>query len=279
MTQRDLGESLCDALATHLLAKVTAVAGLADSAVVSEWPDPRTDLELSQTRVVLAVTRFGKLEGSGQCGRPTVRIVTPTSGVLGTVQYEEDVLSQPLQVAVWAHSQAMRSDVDRIVSDALNAPFWSTVSPIVTTTLAAAITTTGEQWATPASMAGIFPGTTLQVSTTEWVQVTEVRAGKFRATFAKTHAASEALVEVSARRQTHDRGLHLRLTDQFSQVARYDFEGQQMLDDVEGGAASQRQEWRSTREGVARAVYIREVTNVTLQPTPVAVGTYTSQGS
>lgn len=257
------------ALATYLRAELAADVNLADSEVVTQWPDPLDALELSGTRVVVALIRAGKAERHGYLGRPRRSRVTVSGGV---VRYDYGTVEQPITLGLYAHSQAMRDDVDQWLWERLNRPFWDTVTPAAATTLAAAITVAAvEQVVTLTNMASAWPGTVLEVdsgASREWVKVLDVTPSGLVINPRLTHAALVPVVEVAARRETAARGLYLRATDHYNVTAAILCEdGTQTLDDAEGGRGSQRQEWRSLRSGVLSAAYLREVQGVTLQDT------------
>lgn len=256
-------ETLLTALATYLQDALRAEADLADSEVLNEWPEPTTNLRLGDSRVVVSIIRAGASEGDDRLGGPIVERVTPGVSPKGIVRYDAGQIDQPITIGLWASTAARRNDVDLLLRELLNQPMWATIEPIVNTTLAVAITRTGEQLVTPASMADIWPGCTLQVGTTERVVVKDIRPTGFIATFKKKHAAAVTVVEVAGRRETIATGLHLRCADHFGNIATYLFDdGVATLDDAEGGRGRQRQEWRSMRNGVGSIRWTREVTAV-----------------
>lgn len=261
--------ALIKALADYLRDEITAEADLADSEVVEAWPEPTEDLRLGDTRVVVSVIRAGRSEGDDRLGGPLVERVTPTTSPAGTVRFDLGQVDQPITIGVWAARRQLRDDVDLLIAEKLNRPMWDTIAPRARTTLGAAITRVGEQLVTPASMDDIWPGCTLLVdsgASLERVVVTDIRATGFYATMRKKHAAGVALEEVAGRRETAASGLTLRATDHFSNLAQYVFDdGVQVLDDAEGGRNSQRQEWRSLRNGVGSIRWTRSVANVALQ--------------
>ena len=262
------------ALATYLEAELAADANLVNSDVVTQWPDPLDALELSPTRVVVALIRAGKPERHGYLGRPRRSRVTTSGGV---VRYDYGTVEQPITIGLYAHSMAMRDDVDQWLWERLNRPFWDTVTPAAATTLAAAITVAEvEQVVTLASLAGAWPGTVLEVdsgASREWLKVLDVTPAGIVCKPRLTHSAGVTVVEVAARRETAARGLYLRAADHYNVTAAILCEdATQTLDDAEGGRGSQRQEWRSLRAGTLSAAYIREVQGVTLQDTLTARG-------
>lgn len=254
---------------TTALNPTTGLPDLAQSTVVEEWPEPTVDLQLAHNRVVVAVIRAGRSSGDKRLGGPLVEKVTPGVSPTGTVRYEYGQIDQPLTIGLWANRRELRNDVDLLLGELLNRPMWSTISPVAATTLSTAITTTGEQLVVPASMVDIWPGITVDIDTganLERVYVKDIRPTGFIASVRKKHSAGVAIAEVAGRRETAAAGLHLRATDHFSNLAQYLFDdGAQTLDDVEGGRGSQRQEWRSLRNGVGSLRWSREVTGVVLQ--------------
>lgn len=257
------------ALVTYLQAELAADVNLAESEVVDQWPGPLDTLSLSPTRVVVAVIRAGKAERHGYLGQPRKSRVTTSGGV---VRYDYGTVEQPITVGLYAHSMAMRDDVDQWLWERLNRPFWDTVTPAAATTLAAAITVAEvEQVVTLTSLAGAWPGTMLEVdsgASREWLKVLDVTPAGIVAKPRLTHAGGVTVVEVAARRETAARGLYLRASGHYNVTTSVLCEDQtQPLDDAEGGKGSQRQEWRSLRAGVLSAAYIREVQGVTLQDT------------
>lgn len=257
--------ALVTALADYLRDAITAEADLADSEVIDAWPEPTVDLELSPTRVVVAVIRAGASEGDDRLGGPVVERVTLGTSPAGTVRYDYGQIEQPITIGVWACRAALRDDVDHLIHGLLNRPLWSTVAPQALTTLATAITRTGSQVIVPASMDDIWPGCVVQIDT-ERVVVSDIRPTGFVATVRRTHAAGVAIEEIESRREVAAAGLHLRADLHYGARCHYLFDDSvQVLDDAENGRGSTRQEWRSLRPGMGAIRYIREVTGVTLQ--------------
>lgn len=261
--------ALLTALANYLRDAITAEVDLADSEVIDAWPDPTTDLELTPSRVVVAVIRAGRSETDDRLGGPVVERVTLTTSPAGTVRFDWGEIEQPITIGVWACRAALRDDVDHLIHGLLNRPMWSTIAPRALTTLGTATTKLGAQVVTPDSMDDIWPGCVLEIdsgASLERVVVSDIRPTGFVATLKKLHAAGVTIEEVESRREVAAAGLHLRADLHHGNRCSYLFDDSvQVLDDAENGRGSQRQEWRSLRPGVGSIRYTREVTGVVLQ--------------
>lgn len=259
--------ALVTALANYLRTQLQAQSDLAQSDVVEQWPEPTDDLALSQNRVVVAISR-GPAASVERIGGPLLEQVTVGTGATGTARYEYGEISVMLTVGLWAHRRALRDDVDLFLAEVLNRPLYETIPLVVSTTLAAPVAK-GEQLVTPASMANVAPGCTLQIDTgtaAEVVVVKDVRPTGFVATLTRAHAGGVPIVEVAGRNEIAATGLHLVCPDHYGNRALFMFEDQpQVLDDAEGGQGSQRQEWRSIRHGSGAIRRSRDFANVTLQ--------------
>lgn len=263
MTTTSPSAALTDALATYLRTKLQATAGFGDSDVVTDWPEPTLDLRLSATRVIVAVIRAGEPKDDERVGQPVLTRVTPGAAPMATLRYDFGQVDLPMTLGVWAFSKAMRDDADEVLHGLLNQPYWTTVSPLVSTTSPAAIAK-GAAAVTPASMANIWPEAMLRVGGTggETVRVDSITPTTFTATFVAAHAGGATIVEVAARRHNAENGLSLRAPQHWNLVARYDFGAPRSLDDAEGGRGSQRQEWRSISSGTGSLRHVREVSGV-----------------
>lgn len=259
------------ALSTYLQAQLAALGALANSQLVDEWPEPTQDLTLSTTKVVVAVTRAGKPDVDDRIGGPNVQKVTLGTSPLGTVRYEYGSIEQPIAIGLWAQTRALRDDVDLFIQGLLNVPYWTTVSPVASTTLLTAITKTGLQLVKPAAMTDIWPGILVDVNTgslKERLLVREIRADGFKASPTKLHNAGVGIVEVAGMRETTGEDLYLRCPNHYNNIAHFQFEDSpQTMDDAEGGRGSQRQEWRSIRNGIGSIRWSRDIAAVVLQKT------------
>ncbi len=279
MTTTDPTSAMHEALAAHLKAKIVAVAGLGDSDVLKYFPAATQDLELSPTRVVIAVERVG--EGrTTRLGGPRAHRVSPGVLPAGTILYDYDVVEQDLSVVLYAATQAMRDEASELVFRALNLPFWTTVPPVVSTAIATAKTRRGAVSSTipapgryfltvadAAQLLHVWEGTKLAVDDAtpalrEVVTVDAITPFGFWATFAKAHGAAATLLEVAARTRNAEHGLSLRCPLHYNGVARFTFGEPKTIDDAEGGRAAARQEWRSIRDGVGKLRHLREIAGV-----------------
>jgi hypothetical protein len=255
--------AVCDALGTYLRTQLVSIPALVDSDVRAKWPEPIEDLRLSSTRIVVAIIR-GEQLGAPVLQRPIIG-GTPR----GRARFDAGQIDLPLTLGVWAYSGALRDDVDLLLDELLNVPYWSTIAPTARTTLARACTV-GEEWVTPASMTDVWPGCMVRIDEgfdAEAVVVHSVRATSFEThrPMRRAHAAGVPIVEVRGRlAETAATGLHLRCAiaspmEGAGPVARFDFKRPQILDDIEEGRACQRQEWRSLRRGTGSVRLSREL--------------------
>ncbi len=256
--------TLIETLAAYLQTSLSANAQLSASKVVTEWPEPTTRMQLAPNAVSVAVIRSGQgTKPRDNLGSPKFVQLYPGTYPACTIRYDYGIVEMPIVIGLWAQSRALRDDVDYVIEQLMNQPYWSTVSPVVSTTLATAITTTGMQKIYPASMADIWPGTKLQIDTganQEVVQVTEIQPTFFWASPRGTHAASVAMVEVAGRYTVAESGLSLRAPNYFNAVCRYDvFDSMPVTD---GSESSQLQEWMSMRTGVGKVRSYIEVPGV-----------------
>lgn len=265
-----------DALFLYLQAQIKAAPGFGSSDAVDEWPDPTQDLSLGDARIVIGVTRVGAARGDDRLGAPALQKVTPGVSPAATGRYDFGLVEQDIAVGVWAPTRAMRDDADEVIDNLLNQPFWSTVSPLLTTpTTLPAGAKAGDTRLVPASMSKIFPGATLQIgsgATVDVVRVKDIGPTWFEvyAPLLNAHANTDAVLEVPGRlNEVAAVGVSLRCSSVTSngvtypghldQIARYDFDQPMHFDDAEDGAGSQRQEWRSVRNGTARIRYCRDL--------------------
>lgn len=256
--------AIIETLASYLLAQVPAQTGLGASTVVAEWPEPTTDLQLSATGVAIAVIRAGAPRPQERLGPPRISRVIPGTYPACTVRYDMGIVEQPITIGMWAMSRQMRDDADYVIGSLLNKPYWSTVSPIVSTTSSLA-SKKGDTILTPASMTDILPGMILQIDSGGALENVNVDSLTFdqRINLVKplnfAHAASVALVQVAGRNVTLEDGLQLRAANYFNAVVRYDFQAPSTMDSP---ARSQLQEWVSLRQGIGMIRRYLEVPGV-----------------
>lgn len=264
------------ALAAYLKTAITGDSRFALSDVVDQWPEPNPPLELGDTRIIIAISRDGAAKGNRLGAPPITRVTpvspptTPSTAVVRTLRAS---LMFPITLGVWASTRAMRDDADDFIDDLLNQPYWNTVVPLVNTTTTAAIAA-GTQTVVPVSMADLWPGRLLSVDSganLETVRVISTTYSSFVAAFTRPHAPGVQLLELKARRQTHDVGLALQCPNALNAVASFDIDDPVVLDD---GPMSQRQEWRSVRQGDVQIPHLVELTAM-MQQSVALVPTFT----
>ena len=266
-------------LSSYLATQIVLVTGLSASGVVNEWPEPTAHLNLSQTRVVISVSRGGAGKEQNRLGPP---VMVKANGD-GTFVYDCGSLSQPVDIGVWACTKGLRDDVDNIVFGLMNQPRYSTVPVLASTTLSVGVTKTGiRQLVTPVSMTGISPGVRLKIGTTDWLNVDSISATGFYCTPYFTHSAGETVVEVPGTYETAASGLSLRVSSSLDLYAGavVNYLCQDGVRTFDASTTSQMQEWRSLRTGNGRCRLLRRVTaqpnlhtytSIVASPAPLAV--------
>jgi hypothetical protein len=256
-----------DALASHLGAGLLASFGLSSSVVLGRWPEPTEDLTLDRAGVVVGLDVSAEPKTGARIGGPFVsRVTLGAEAPAASFRYDYDQIEQELVIGVWASSEPLRDDADEAIGRLLNLPFWSTIEPAADTTLAAEVFA-GRRWVAPASVADIWPGCVLRIDSggaQEHVTVLEVSPVAFLAVFRFDHEAGAEVVEVAARGEAAAVGLSLRLENHHGVTAGFRFGEARRLQDA------QRQEWRSVRKGLGRAVRVRVVEGVARQASAVA---------
>jgi hypothetical protein len=288
-----------EALAVHLQTQIAGIAALSASVCERKWPQGNVPLKLTRNRVVMAVTLAG--EGvKTRIGGPVLHRVTPGVAPAGVGRFDWDQLDQPLMVGLWAMNEEIRSEVDEKIHAALNMPFWTTCPPTFASTLATAqpmerrgiagaaryvaigaaaatIPAAGLYLVAPAAgLLSVWPRTRIEVdaaiaASREVIDVEEITPFGFIAEFKTAHGAAATLAEVKARRRTQEEGLTLRCAQHLNTPASFAFEEPQWLDDAEDGAGSQRNEWRSVRQGRGIIRHLRDASVVLRDKTVLSV--------
>jgi hypothetical protein len=249
------------ALIAYLSSEITSLTGLENARVIEAFPEPSEDLHLDFDAPTIAV-ELGDV--SNQWHQHVWH-----SGTTTIQRYYCGYKEAPVTIGVWAPSVGIRDDLDRILLALLNRPYWTTVEAAVSTTIPASIPN-GESWVTPVSMDGILPNTSLAIGD-ELVMVKSTKRDRFYAAFKKAHAAGETCVEYKRIRSHIEHSIHLRCTDHFDVIARFDF-GDAKNKHAPG--QTQRQEWHSIREGTVWVPYVVEVAGAS-QEAVTTTGTYT----
>jgi hypothetical protein len=255
-----------EALSAYLAEQVTLATSIdTDSIVEQRWPEPTEDLQIGHgppAKIRVGITRIGAARGGNRIGGPVLSRLDVAASPAAVARFDFDEVSQDFAIGVWSPSQRIRDEMDEIVSGWLSQPFWTTVSPLVATTLTSNVTKAGKQKVSVATMKDVWYRTKLQIGTGGGAEVVEVldlaiERGQltFVAAFRKTHSSGAAVVEVPARRDyagSAANAISLRVPLHFNAIALFDFEEPSSLDEERG----QRQEWTSIRQGVGTMRHI-----------------------
>lgn len=279
-----------EALAAYLAEQISASLVLDTESVVEQrWPEPTEDLKIGDgppAKIRIGITRIGGARSGNRIGGPVLSRLDIGVSPAATARFDFDEVEQDFALGIWSPSQRIRDEVDEIVSGWISQPFWSTITPLVATTLTSAVTKTGKQTVSVASMANVWYRTRLQIGTGAGAETLDVEdlaieRGKltFTATFKKLHAIAAPVVEVPARRDYAGLAancVYLRVPLHFNSIALFDFEEASNLDEER----SQRQEWTSIRQGTGTMIHIANFPGIvqtdlegSLAVTPNADGT------